>query len=183
MTPNHIIWRLFLLPGIVLHELAHYYFCRTAGVQILETCFFSFGSPAGFVVHKAPERFRSHCAIALGPLLINSIASVALFGSAITTWRELILLDVADWDMLALKLLIASWLGLVAGLQALPSSGDAISLWQVAKWQIKRGNPLAFVAYPVALLLQFTDWLRSVWVDWAYALAMLWCAYRLVFMR
>ena len=53
--------RLALLPGIVLHELAHYYFCRLVGAQVHEVCFFSFGYPAGYVIHTAPKRFRAHC--------------------------------------------------------------------------------------------------------------------------
>ena len=73
----------------------------------------------------------------------------------------------------------ASWLGLVAALQALPSSGDAVSLWQVAKWHLRRGNVVAVVAYPLALTIQLTNWLRLVWVDWLYAGVLIWVATRL----
>ena len=65
--------RLALLPGIVLHELSHYYFCRLVGAEIREVCFFSFGYPAGYVIHTAPRRFRAHCVIAMGPLLITLV--------------------------------------------------------------------------------------------------------------
>lgn len=171
--------RIGLLPGIVLHELAHYYFCRLVGAEIHEVCFFSFGDPAGYVVHTAPKRFRAHCAIALGPLFINSAVSILLFCAAIATWRELARLDPLDWAPGAVRLAAAGWLGLVVGLQALPSSGDAVSLWQVAKWHLRRGNFVAAVAYPIALTLQLTNWLRIVWVDWLYAGGLLWAAVQL----
>jgi hypothetical protein len=171
--------RLALLPGIVLHELSHYYFCRLVGAEIHEVCFFSFGYPAGYVIHTAPRRFRAHCVIALGPLLINSVAAVALFVAAIGTWRELAALDPIDWAPGVLRLAAASWLGLVAALQALPSSGDAVSLWQVAKWHLRQGNVVAAIAYPLALTIQLTNWLRQVWVDWLYAGLLVWLAVRL----
>jgi len=171
--------RLLLLPGIVLHELSHYYFCRMVGADIHEVCFFSFGYPAGYVIHTAPKRFRAHVVIVMGPLLINSVASVALFCAAIATWHELAALDPYDWAGPALRLVAASWLGLVAALQALPSSGDAVSLWQVAKWHGRNGNPVALVAYPVALGIQLANWLRAVWVDWLYTAVLAWCALRL----
>ena len=142
--------RLMLLPGIVLHELSHYYFCRLVGAEIHEVCFFSFGYPAGYVIHTAPKRFRAHCVIALGPLLINSVAAVALFVAAIGTWHELAALDPVDWPPGVLRLAAAGWLGLVAA-----------------------------VAYPVALAIQLTNWLRLVWVDWLYAGLLIWVALRL----
>jgi hypothetical protein len=175
----HYAVRLLLLPGIVLHELSHYYFCRMVGADVHEVCFFSFGYPAGYVVHTAPRRFRAHLVIVMGPLLINSAIAVLLFGAAIATWRELVPLDPHDWAPGVLRLSVAVWLGLVAALQALPSTGDAISLWQVAKWHGRNGNPLALLAYPIALSIQLTNWLRAVWVDWLYTAALVWCAFRL----
>jgi hypothetical protein len=174
-----VILRLALLPGIVLHELAHYYFCRLVGAEIHEVCFFSFGYPAGYVIHTAPKRFRAHCVIAMGPLLINSAVAVALFVSALATWRELGQLPPLDWAPGVVRLAAASWLGLVAALQALPSSGDAVSLWQVAKWHLRNGNLVAAVAYPIALTLQLANWLRIVWVDWLYAALLFWVALRI----
>ena len=168
--------RLLLLPGIVLHELSHYYFCRLVGATVHEVCFFSFGYPAGYVIHTAPKRFRAHCVIVLGPLLINSTVAIALFCAAIVTFREIAPLDPIDWAPGVLRIALALWLGLVAALQALPSSGDAVSLWQVAKWHLRQGNLVAAVAYPVALTIQLTNWLRQVWVDWLYAGLLLWAA-------
>jgi len=176
---GYYLARLALLPGIVLHELSHYYFCRLVGAQIHEVRFFSFGYPPGYVIHTAPRRFRAHCVIVMGPLLINSGVALALFCVAFARWRELAGLDPLDWAPGVLQLALAGWLGLVAGLQALPSSGDAVSLWQVAKWHLRNGNPLAIVAYPVALVIQLTNWLRGMWIDWVYAGLLVWVAFEL----
>ena len=171
--------RLLLLPGIVLHELSHYYFCRLVGATVHEVCFFSFGYPAGYVIHTAPKRFRAHCVIVLGPLLINSTVAVALFCAAIVTFQEIAPLDPIEWAPGVLRIALALWLGLVAALQALPSSGDAVSLWQVAKWHWRTGNPAALVAYPIALTIQLTNWLRGFWIDWAYTGLLVWASFSL----
>ena len=39
------------------------------GAQIHEVCFFSFGYPAGYVIHTAPRRFRAHFVIVMAVTL------------------------------------------------------------------------------------------------------------------
>ncbi|MBM4419598.1 MAG: DUF3267 domain-containing protein [Chloroflexi bacterium] len=171
--------RLALLPGIALHELAHYYVCRAVGARIHAVCFFSFGAPAGYVVHTAPKTLRAHLAIVLGPLIVNTIAAVALFAATALAIGEMLREPPLLWAQHLPWIVVAGWLGLAAGLQALPSSGDAISLWQVARWHLSQGNLFAVAAYPIALLIRVTNWLRGVWVDWAYALVLVWVGVRI----
>ncbi|TAK20316.1 MAG: DUF3267 domain-containing protein [Chloroflexota bacterium] len=169
MSVSAAIARLALLPGIVLHELAHYYFCRLIGTPVEEVSFFSFGSPAGYVTHRVPKRFRGHTLIVFGPLLVNSIVAVVLYASAILTWREIASLPPIDWAPRLPLLAGGAWLAIVTGLQALPSNGDAISLWRAAKWHRDNGNFLALLAFPLALAIRLANWLRGFWIDWIYS--------------
>lgn len=176
---GYYVARLLLMPGIVLHELAHYYFCRLAGAVVHEVRYFSFGHPAGYVIHTAPRRLRAHFAIALGPLVVNSVVAVLLFVAALATAREMAPLDPIDWLPGLARLVPAAWLGTVVAIQALPSNGDAISLWQVARWHADNGNYLAWGALPVAQAIRLANWLRGIWIDWVYAGALFWVALQL----
>ena len=79
LGPAAILFRLFELPGVVVHEFAHYFFCRLAGSKVHEVVFFSLGNPAGYVVHSVPRHIRQHALIVLGPFLVNTSIAYALF--------------------------------------------------------------------------------------------------------
>ncbi|HUE76096.1 MAG TPA: hypothetical protein VMP10_04640 [Chloroflexota bacterium] len=162
--------RLLALPGIVVHELAHYYFCLLAGARVHEVVFFRFGHPAGYVVHSAPRRFTAHLLISVGPLLVNSLLALLLFTLARVTYLDVATSTLLEhhWSELA-HLAVVAWLGLSVALQALPSSGDATSLWQVTSWHLGRRHFLALAGVPVVGLIRLTNVLRAVFVDWIYA--------------
>jgi hypothetical protein len=162
--------RLLALPGIVVHEMAHYYFCLMAGARVHEVVFFRFGQPAGYVVHTAPRRYTAHLLISVGPLLVNSLLALLLFALARVTYLELATTPLREhhWSDLA-RLAVVFWLGLSVALQALPSSGDATSLWQVTHWHLGRRHFLALAGVPIVGLIRLANLLRAVFVDWLYA--------------
>lgn len=60
-------------PGVIVHEIAHQWFCRIFGVAILDVCYFRFGNPAGYVVHEHPVKPGQQIWIAIGPFLVNTV--------------------------------------------------------------------------------------------------------------
>lgn len=173
-------FRLLGLPGIVIHELAHYYFCLLAGARVHQVVFFSFGYPAGYVVHTAPRRYTAHLVITLGPLLVNSALALVLFAVARLTYDEMAgrVLARVEW-LEVVRLVAALWLGLSIALQALPSTGDATSLWQVTLWHWRRRHYWVALGLPVVGLIHAANFLRAVFIDWVYAAILVWLAWLL----
>ena len=170
MVPFAKLLRLLGLPGIVVHEIAHYYFCLLAGTRVHEVVFFRFGHPAGYVVHTAPRRYTAHLLISLGPLLVNSLLSVLLFTLVRGLYFDLPPVPWRDYDLADLYLLaVASWLALSIALQALPSTGDATSLWQATSWHLGQRHVLAIIGVPIVGLIRLANLMRAVFIDWAYA--------------
>ncbi len=162
--------RLLALPGIVIHELAHYYFCLLAGARVHDVVFFSFGYPAGYVVHTAPRRYSSHLLITLGPLVVNTLLAILLFAVVRTTYGEIAAVGLTRADGVDYaRLLVSGWLSASVALQALPSTGDAASLWQVTSWHLKHRHYFVVLGLPVVGLIYAANYLRAVFIDWFYA--------------
>lgn len=159
---------LIALPGIVVHELGHYLFCRLCGVEVREVVFFQLEGPGGYVVHAVPRRMIQHAVIVAGPLLVNSSLTYLLFRSA-TADGMLIASGSADDPVTSgLRVGLAVLLGASIGMQAIPSHADAASLWNVAVDHVRRGRLLATLAIPAAALLLLVNLLRRFWIDWLY---------------
>lgn len=144
-----LIYKLFILitsPGVIMHELAHAFFCLFTGTKVFKIKLFQFGNPAGYVNHAQPNKFWKACLISFGPLIVNSLISLFLFA--------LVKPIIFNW-----WILVYFWLALSIGLHAIPSSEDAKSLLKVANRRFWR-NPLVIVSYPFILLLYILNLLR-----------------------
>ncbi len=160
------------LPGVVIHELGHYFFCRLFGAPVREVVFFDRRRAAGYVVHTVPAHLAEHTAIVLGPLVLNTAMAFLLF-RAVVTGINVIFLDLPWLDQwLVAQVVLAAWLAASIALQAIPSYADAASLWQVSLQRLGRGYLLAVFALPVAAILVLANHLRRFWFDWLFAAAL-----------
>lgn len=161
-----IFFRLFELPGVVVHEFAHYFFCRLAGSKIHEVVFFSLGNPAGYVVHSVPRHIRQHALIVLGPFLVNTSIAYALFrlleetgfGAGITVEPASVF-----------QSLLALWLAVSIAIQAIPSRADIDSLQDVVKYKLAKREYLAGLGLLLAVPFSLANLLRPLWIEWFYA--------------
>jgi hypothetical protein len=85
-----------------------------------------------------------------GPLIINSALAIWLFTKVTAAY---------DWHVV-----LYLWLGIVLGLQAIPSTGDAKSLFDNANHNIWR-NPLVILFYPLVLVLYILNFLKYFYID------------------
>lgn len=106
--PAWPLLRLFLLPGIIIHESAHVIACWLTGTTILNVSFWS--EAGGHVIHDRPRYpFISQPIISIAPFILG-VAALSLLARSLPPggWRLLILL--------ALMISIAATLA--------PSKGD-----------------------------------------------------------
>lgn len=165
----YYIYALLTAPGVVVHELGHLFFCLLAGVKIFKVKLFQFGETAGFVQHEEPHKFYQAIAISFGPLIINSIIALFLFAkishnygawfTPLTTGRDLSLL----W----------LWLGIAIGLHAIPSTGDAQSLFQTSTYRWWR-NPLKLIGLPFVGALYALNLFKRLHIEFLYTGILFW---------
>lgn len=159
-------------PGVMLHELAHHLFCVLTGVKVHKVVYFRRGNPAGFVIHEEPEFYRQILAVAAGPVILNSTASVVLLNLGLRQAAR------ADDALGFCAAALMMWLGVSAALQAVPSRADATNLFRSSNYHLLRGNPVALFGYPVALVIYVIQTAKPFGSEWYYALLMAYLALR-----
>jgi Putative zincin peptidase len=148
-------------PGVIVHELAHQLFCRWFGVPVLKVCYFRLGNPAGFVIHEPPTKSYQSLFISIGAFLINTIA-----GALIAFPAALPVIKFGAGDLLDYLLI---WLGVSIAMHAIPSTGDAKSLWQSVK--TPGISPLVrFIVAPVVGIIYLATIGRFFWLDLIYGI-------------
>lgn len=155
-------------PGVIVHEYAHYKMCHWREVPVHEVVFFQLGNPAGYVVHGEPDRYADALAISGAPFLINSALAIVLFIASFGT----VMVVAGDGGIASIFTGLLTWLGISVGMHAIPSSGDAASLWTLAKrhW---RDSVLGLLGFPIAALIYVANLLNFLWFDLIYAALLL----------
>lgn len=132
------------LPGIVIHEFSHEFFCRLMGVKVKKVCYFRFGNPPGYVLHEQSKYFYQAFFITIGPLILGTFLAALSFN-----------LGKTEDDIIRKAILF--WIGFSLASNCMPSSGDAKSLW-AQNWSIIKRNLLAIGWVPFTLFV----WIVSV---------------------
>ena len=111
---------LLTFPGVILHEMAHKFFCDYYGIIVYKVNYFRLSSNAGHVVHAKAFNHEQEAIISLAPLLINSTICLILLTQYILMWS---LGTLCLWDVKMIDVFLI-WVGISCGLSALPSKTD-----------------------------------------------------------
>ncbi len=160
--PGQVISAL-TFPGVIVHEAAHFIFCRVFRLAVFDVCYFRFGNPAGYVIHERTEQFWPLFFVSMGPFFVNTVLCVLFCSAAFLPVWELSIFDPLAWFFY--------WLGLSIGMHAFPSTDDLKILWRLAPGEAGRGNLLAALSLPVIGVLYVLNYLRFIWADLGYGIA------------
>jgi hypothetical protein len=147
-------------PGVVIHELAHQLFCRFLGIPVYEVCYFRFGNPAGYVIHAKPDKWIQQVLVSAGPFFMNSfLGSILSLPSA---------LRVFEFEGAASPIdIILIWLGISIAMHAIPSTGDAKSMWSSVS--AENAPVMAkFAVAPIVGIIYLLALGSVVWIDLLY---------------
>jgi hypothetical protein len=158
IIPGQLI-ALITFPGVIIHEMAHQYFCRRARVAILDVCYFRVGNPAGYVIHEIPAAPSQQILIGIGPFIVNTLlGAVISFAAAIPVIR-LETGSALDYTMI--------WLGVSIAMHAFPSTGDAKGIWKAASSE-QTPMLLRALAVPIVGLIYVGAIGSMIWLDVVY---------------
>jgi len=156
-----IAWLTF--PGVIVHEMGHFLFCRLRGVPVLEVRFLRLGNPAGYVIHGPTANFTTTFLVCAGPLLVNTLLCLLI---CLPTYLPMEVFGIKHpFSYLLL------WLGVSIGMHAFPSTQDAGNLWRAARQEAARYNLLAILSLPLVVLIFVANVLSFVWFDYLYGVA------------
>ena len=160
--PGFVIsWATF--PGVIIHEAAHLLFCRLFKLAVFDVRFFRTGNPAGYVIHEATDDFKTAFFVSMGPFFVNTALCVLFCSAAFLPIWELKIPDPLAYFFY--------WLGISIGMHAFPSTVDLKHIWKLAPSFAKQGNLLAIISFPLIVILYPLNFLRVIWADLGYGLA------------
>ncbi len=159
-----LLLTLVTFPGVIVHEFAHKKACDYADVPVLETCYFRVGTPAGYVRHLEPERYRESFIISVAPFFVNSVVGFGLLvGYAILEAGM-----AGGEGTLGSASTLFLWLGISIGAHSFPSTGDANTLWNRSRAERKE-SPVVLLGVPIVVLIYLANLLSRFYLDFLYA--------------
>jgi Putative zincin peptidase len=165
-----IVNKLILLvtaPGIIVHEIAHRFFCDVLKIDVYKICYFSLSSKlTGSVVHKRTRSLKKAFLIAAGPLIINTLLC-ALCTFPLMTVYTVTGTFLTPLSIARLSYLVLAWLGFSIGFHAWPSNQDISNILVVTKYS-RRGFTSLLIKIATVLLVHGAR-LRYIGLDMFYA--------------
>ena len=112
------------MPGVVIHELSHHFFCIIFNTKVIKVCYYNFKDSSGYVQHKRPKHLYQDVLIAVAPFFLNTfIGGLVAYPIIINKFSTLGLLSLNWRDILSMIISVS------IGMHAIPSKGDALSMW------------------------------------------------------
>ena len=149
-------------PGVIVHEFAHAWACRLMGVRVIKVCYLRLGNPPGYVLHGRPATALQHIVIATAPVFVSTIMSLIISSAAGVFSAS----QAADYH--GALLVLTLWVCFSVALHALPSGGDADSLWSDVK-NPQVSLPAKLLLVPVVNLIRLAGLGRHFWFDVLFA--------------
>ena len=119
-----ILRSIFYMPGVVTHEISHHIFCIIFNAKVIKVCYYNFNNSSGYVQHERPKHLYQDFLIAIAPFFLNTFIGGLVAYPTITNKLSTLGLLSLNWrDMLSMIISIS------IGMQAIPSKGDALSIW------------------------------------------------------
>ena len=119
-----ILRSIFYMPGVVTHEISHHIFCIIFNAKVIKVCYYNFNNSSGYVQHERPKHLYQDVLIAIAPIFLNTFIGGLVAYPTITNKLSTLGLLSLNWrDILSMIISIS------IGMQAIPSKGDALSIW------------------------------------------------------
>lgn len=163
---------LITFPGIVLHEIAHRFFCDVFDIDVYHIRYFiAFDQKAGHVVHAPTDNLWHRFFIGVGPLFINSLMCMLLtFPAGCIYYLDVEFVE-NNSALLAALYAILSWSGYSIGFHAIPSNQDIRGLGSLTKPNFSALFIHSFVEFVKLFNFNYIGfWLR---VCYAYAISLI----------
>lgn len=158
-----IVISVITFPGVIVHELAHRFFCRLCRVPVFEVCYFRFENPCGYVIHERSNNPWKNFLISIGPFIFNTIIGlIIIFPAAI---------EVIEFkNFTNILSLILIWLGVSILMHAFPSTGDASNLYETVIKNKKVMLPVKIIVMPIIGIIYIGAIGSVFWLDFFYAI-------------
>lgn len=163
IIPGFII-SILTFPGVIIHELAHQFFCWLCGLRVYEVVYFQCKNPCGYVIHEASKNPAKTLLISIGPFIVNTILGILILAPVSIDF--FVFGDVGN-----IFYIVVFWLGISILMHAFPSTQDGkIMVDQILK--NKEVSVIIKILTAPIIFLIYAGAIGSIlWLDLGYAIA------------
>ncbi|MCU0323905.1 MAG: metalloprotease family protein [Spirosomaceae bacterium] len=170
-----MIFTTITFPGVIVHEIAHRFFCDLTNTKVYQVKYFEFSNSfrvAGYVSHEEPKTLMAKILICIAPLIINTFLCLVFSCPIIIT------IATGTAIVIGFPHLILLWVSISVGCHAIPSPQDTNSL---SEYISKHGNKVAIISYlPFKVIFFILHLLQHLYLDLVYAITILYLNYALL---
>ena len=113
----------FYMPGVIIHELSHHFFCIIFSSKVTDFCYYNLRDSTGYVIHERPKYLYQDVLIATAPFFLNSLlGGLVAYPTIVNKLSTLGLVSLNWQDFLRIIFAIS------IGMKAIPSKGDGLSI-------------------------------------------------------
>lgn len=163
------ILEIALSPGVIIHEIAHRFFCDILGVKVYAVCYFTLSSDetSGCVIREGTSNIKHTSLICFGPLIINTLICL-IFTFPFMAFYSLVgdFFAIPKPFFAQLGYLFLAWIGFAAGACAFPSDRDLENILSAVEQQ---GAPLSLTLDCLISVMKFLNFLSSFYVGFLYS--------------
>ena len=115
---------IFYMPGVIIHELSHHFFCIIFRARVIDVCYYNFRDSSGYVLHERPKHIYQDVLISTAPFFLNSfLGALIVYPTIVNKLLKLGLVSLNWQDIFKIIISIS------IGMNAIPSKGDGLSIW------------------------------------------------------
>lgn len=119
-----ILRSILYMPGVIIHELSHHFFCIIFKAKVIDVCYYNFKDSSGYVLHNRPKHLYQDILISTAPFFCNSFLGGLVAYPTIINKLSITGLVSLNWQDI-LRIIIS----ISIGMKAIPSKGDGLSVW------------------------------------------------------
>lgn len=148
-------------PGVIVHELAHQFFCRLYKVPVFKVVYFQLENPTGYVLHERTDSKWASIMISMGPFFVNTI-----LGAVIALPAALPIFTFDNGNLMDYALI---YLGVSIAMHAFPSTTDGNAVWNTLN---ENDTPwwLKVLGYPIVGIIYLGSLGSFFWLDVLYGI-------------
>ena len=116
---------IFYMPGVIIHELSHHFFCILFSSNVIKVRYYNFRDSSGYVIHEQPKHLYQSLLISTAPFFINTfIGALITYPIIVNKLSKLGLVSLNWQDFFRITISIS------IGMKAIPSKSDGLSIWK-----------------------------------------------------
>lgn len=168
----YIAIMMITFPGVIIHEIAHKFFCDIFGIKVNKVKYFIISEKIqGYVSTDPIKNLKHQYLVSVGPFIINTLfCSLLTFPYALTyLWFGQC--NIEEDQIHQMIFYAMAWVGFSSGMHAFPSNTDLDHIERVNVHYPSKSHLFCITVKITLVIFRFFNLIQFFFIEFFYALA------------